>query len=103
MSTLKGEFFPYIVSKQSHRPSTGNEESSVVNESMKNTVFEFIKETKLDENILYVSAYNDHMGDLRKAYLGDVLRCYAVVANSKDFGIRINSLQYLCQANEMVS
>lgn len=85
------------------RPTVSNDESSLINESTKKSLFEFVKESKLEEDIRDLSTYTDHKGDLKKVYHGDILRCYAVVADPKYFGIRINSLQALCQANRIVS
>lgn len=62
-----------------------------------------MNETKVEENIIDFSTFNDHDGDLKKAYHGDVVRCYAVIGDENDFGIRINSLQGLCQANWLVN
>ncbi|KAK6641810.1 hypothetical protein RUM44_013527 [Polyplax serrata] len=98
-STLKGEFLPHVVGKQHVRKFVGNDESSVLNDTSKKTLSEYMTETKIEENIIELSTYNDHEGDLKKAYHGDVIRCYAVIADENNFGIRINSLQSLCQAN----
>lgn len=102
-STLKGEFFPYVVSKQHLRPSASNEDTSVQNESNKKSLFEFVKEAKREEDIRDLSTYTDHRGDLKNAYHDDILRCFAVLAGPDNFGIRINSLQALCQANRLVN
>lgn len=61
-----------------------------------------MKGSKLEESIIEFSTFNDHDGDLKMAYHGDVVKCYAVVADQNEFGIRINSLQALCLANQLV-
>lgn len=98
-STLKGEFLPYVVSKQHTRAPLG---ASQAQEKLA-ALHERMKESKLEECIRDFSSYSDHRGDLKPVYHGDSIRCYAVVADSAHFGIRINSISSLWHANRLVS
>ncbi|CAL1681404.1 unnamed protein product [Lasius platythorax] len=75
--TLKDEFLPYIlVSKQLFRPkqSVDDRNISMVQEDVKEDIFQFAAEKPLDELIREMSAFNDYNADLDDAYYGNIIR-----------------------------
>ncbi|KAG7212412.1 hypothetical protein KM043_012729 [Ampulex compressa] len=103
-STLKGELLPYIVSKQLSQPpkSSDDKNASMVQVDLKEDIFRFAVEKPLDVLIRKMSAFNDHTSDLKDAYHGDVIRCYAHIINGK-FGLRANTIQMYYFANTKIS
>ncbi|XP_012223727.1 translation initiation factor eIF2B subunit gamma [Linepithema humile] len=102
-TTLKGEFLPYIVSKQLSKPKcVDDRNTSMVQVDLKDDIFRFAMEKPLDELIRKMSAFNDHNTDLEEAYHGDIIRCYAYVSNEK-FGLRANTVQMYHLANAKIS
>jgi len=65
-------------------------------------LYESLKESKLDSSIRGFSSFNDQRGTLDGPYHGDKIRCFAVIADPIDFGIRINSIPALWHANRLV-
>jgi hypothetical protein len=49
-----------------------------------------------------LSNYNDHTGDMKPAYHGDPVRCYAYLAPLDKFGIRANTVAAYCDINRKV-
>ncbi|XP_057318108.1 translation initiation factor eIF-2B subunit gamma [Microplitis mediator] len=103
--TLKGELFPYIVKKQLSRPpkpSADDKNASVVKMDIKDDIYRFAVENKLDSLIRKMSAFNDHSSDLDNAYHDDIIRCYAYMIPS-NCGLRANTIQMYSFANSMAS
>lgn len=93
ITTLKGELLPYIIKKQLMRPQKQPiTNTSIVNIQDSNDIFQFAKENDLSVSIRDASTYNDHYGDLKGSYHGDLIRCFSYIADSTAFGIRINTL-----------
>lgn len=102
--SLKGEFLPYIIKKQlSKPPKPMDTKESLVNVSDTGDIFSFVKEDELDLAVREASAYNDHIGDLKPAYHGDMIRCYAYIAPNDSIGTRVNTLQSFWSLNGKVS
>jgi hypothetical protein len=66
-------------------------------------LFHFAQEDTLVHMIRELSSYNDHTGDMKPAYHGDPIRCYAFLAPSDKFGIRANTVAAYCDINRRVS
>lgn len=102
--SLKGELLPYIIKKQlSTPPKPMDTKESLVNVSDVGDIFTFAKEDELDLAVREASAYNDHIGDLKPAYQGDMIRCYAYIAPKNTIGIRVNTLHSYWSLNGKVS
>lgn len=104
-STIKGELLPHIVKKQLSKkpklPDAADKNQSIVNAEVRNDVYQFIQEDELDEKVRNTSSYNDHSGDLKPTYHGDIIKCYSHIVNN-NFGIRVNTLQSYCLANAKI-
>ncbi|CAD6240576.1 GSCOCG00008854001-RA-CDS [Cotesia congregata] len=104
--TLKGELFPYIVKKQLSRPPkpsvVDDKNASVVKMDLKDDIYRFAVESKLDTLIRKMSAFNDHDSDLDNAYHDDIIRCYAYMIPNNG-GLRANTVQMYSFANSMTS
>lgn len=70
-----------------------------MNAEVRNDIFEFAKSDTLEEKVREMSSYNDHFGDVKSAYHGDVIKCYSFIPNN--FGLRVNSLASFCLANTL--
>ena len=66
-------------------------------------LFHFAQEDTLVHMIREMSNYNDHTGDMKPAYHGDPVRCYAYLAPLDKFGIRANTVAAYCDINRKVS
>lgn len=103
ISTLKGEFLPHVIKKQLSRPEKKiDTNQSIVGNETPNDIASFAKESDLDIQIREYSSYNDHYGDLKPAYHGDSIRCYAYIAPQSNIGIRVNTLPSYCLVNNMI-
>lgn len=104
-STLKGEMIPYIIKKQSSRHNISKKDddtsASLVDDDRKD-LFHFAQEDTLVHMIRELSSYNDHTGDMKPAYHGDPIRCYAFLAPSDKFGIRANTVAAYCDINRRI-
>lgn len=102
--SIKGELVPHMIKKQlSKPPKPMDTKESLVNVSDVGDIFSFAKEDELDLAVREVSSYNDHIGDLKPTYQGDVIRCYAYLAPKDNIGIRVNTLPNYWPLNGKVS
>ncbi|KAF5284330.1 hypothetical protein FQA39_LY04623 [Lamprigera yunnana] len=92
ISTIKGELLPHIIKKQLLKPAKTNFNVSVVDDTDRNDIFVYAKESPLELAIRNASSFNDHYGDLKSSYHNDVIRCFACIADPKSFGVRVNNL-----------
>lgn len=104
-STLKGELIPYIVKKQMSRPSAhtefGEKPTSIDNVNTKSDdIFQFVRQNDLDRKITETSLYNDSVN--RNPFNDDIIRCYALSAPEKSFGLRVNTTLSYCAANQKI-
>jgi len=98
--SLKGELIPYIVKKQLSKPQKPiNTNTSIINTKNDKDIFSFAKEDDLEMIIRETSSYNDHKGDLKPAYHGDTIRCYAYIAPKGSVGVRVNTLPAFWSVN----
>lgn len=103
ISTIKGELLPHIIRKQLLKPTKINEHNiSVVNTKDINDIFHYAKESELDLLIRDTSTFNDHYGDLKSCYHGDVIRCFAYIAKPEVYGVRVNTLPAYCSVNAKI-
>lgn len=103
-STLKGEMIPYIIKKQSSRLNKARKDDDT-NTSLdddRKDLFHFAQEDNLVHTIRELSNYNDHTGDMKPAYHGDPVRCYAFLAPLDKFGIRANTVAAYCDINRKI-
>ncbi|KAJ8920028.1 hypothetical protein NQ315_011678 [Exocentrus adspersus] len=101
--SIKGELLPHIVKKQlSKPPKQMDTKESIVNVHDSGDIFAFAKEDELNLAIRGMSAYNDHIGDLKGAYHNDSIRCYAYIAPKDTFGVRINTLPAYWSVNAKI-
>lgn len=63
-------------------------------------VFQYITQTDLEQKITETSLFNDSVH--RKPFNDDIIRCYAVSAEAECFGIRVNTINAFCAANQKV-
>lgn len=102
--SIKGELLPHIIKKQLSKPvKLMDTKESVVNVSDTGDIFSFAKEDEFELAIREASSFNDHTGDLKGTYQGDVIRCYAYLAPKNSFGVRINTLPSYWSLNGKVS
>lgn len=102
--SIKGEFLPHIIKKQLSKPTKMMDtKESVVNVSDMGDIFSFAKEDEFGLAIRETSSYNDHTGDLKGSYQGDLIRCYAFLAPKDSVGVRINTLPSYWSINGEVS
>ncbi|KAK5644306.1 hypothetical protein RI129_005606 [Pyrocoelia pectoralis] len=93
ISTIKGELLPHIIRKQLLKPKEKLDyNTSIVNTRDESGIFGYVSESPLDLLIRETSSFNDHYGDLKSSYHGDVVRCFAYIAEPSVFGIRVNTL-----------
>lgn len=104
LTSLKGELLPHIVKKQLAKPpKTIDTNQSILTMKDPGDIFALAKEDALESTIRELSSFNDHTGDLKEAYHGDVVRCFAYVAPKGSFGVRVNTLQAYWSTNARVS
>ncbi|CAH1772663.1 unnamed protein product [Owenia fusiformis] len=108
ISTLKGEFIPYLVRKQFSKPKpkdTDPENSMVHTEAesggIKKDIYDYVKEDDLTSLVHEMSTWNDHRGDMDDCYHGNKIRCYTHIMN-EGICIRANTLATFCEVNRMV-
>ncbi|KAK7872809.1 hypothetical protein R5R35_011927 [Gryllus longicercus] len=104
-TTLKGELLPYIVKKQLSKNVKSMEtepNASIIGVDVKKEVAQFAAGDQLDTDICNMSTFNDHHGDMKSAYHGDSIRCYAYIAGNDTFGMRANTLPVYCSLNRKV-
>lgn len=101
--TIKGELLPHIVKKQlSKPPKPEDTNASVLNSKDDRDIFSHAQESDLQVLIREASAYNDHRGDVKPCYHSDFVRCYAYLAESDVFGVRVNTLPAYWSINGQV-
>lgn len=103
ISSIKGELLPHIINKQAHRMPEISDSVSIADAKDKVDILQFAAESDLDKLIRDCSTYTDHQGDTKPVYLGDSIRCFAYVAPSEDYGIRVNNLSSYCSVNSKVN
>lgn len=92
MSTLKGEFLPYLIKKQMSKqayPVDNQKGGSVLNTKITDEVFEFYKVPPHEKQIIETSFYNDSR--IKDPYNNDVIRCYAIESPKDSVGVRVNT------------
>lgn len=91
MSTLKGEFLPYLIKKQmtKHICPLDTQKGSVLNAKVTDEVFEFCKVPLHEKQIIKASFFNDSR--IKEPYNNDVIRCYAVESPKDTVGVRVNT------------
>lgn len=102
ISTIKGELLPHIIKKQLSKPpklASTNKNDTV---NSKDDIFSYAQESDLTRLIRESSSYNDHTGDMKPCYQGDCIRCYAYVANTDTYGVRVNTLHAYWSVNNKV-
>ncbi|KAJ1532156.1 hypothetical protein ONE63_000780 [Megalurothrips usitatus] len=103
LSTLKGELLPYIVRKQSSKPTQPLEgDAPNVGGGTKKDINQFAEDSTLVSKVLPISLSNDHWGDMKSTFQDDKVRCYAYVANATSFGLRVNTLQAYASINRKI-
>ncbi|XP_034240854.1 translation initiation factor eIF-2B subunit gamma isoform X2 [Thrips palmi] len=102
LGTLKGELLPYIVRKQSSKPTQKVEDASTIRGNTKNDIFQFAKESTLVSKVLPISLSNDHWGDMKGTFQDDKIRCYAHIVEGTSFGMRVNTLQAYASINREI-
>jgi len=104
-SALKGEVLPYLVKKQFSKANifkhNDNEEEEGLGAA--EIGFEsFIKTDDLQEQKQQLSSWNDHSGDLKEAYHGRMLRCFAYVIDGSGTCLRCNTMQSYWELNQQI-
>ncbi|XP_067631763.1 translation initiation factor eIF2B subunit gamma [Eurosta solidaginis] len=95
LSTLKGEFLPYLIKKQMSKKSGSSAaapdmHSEVgVNMKAENDIFHYASNSQLEQRIEKATLFNDSR--FKEPYNGDVIRCYAVIAPKESIGVRVNT------------
>ncbi|XP_053962413.1 translation initiation factor eIF-2B subunit gamma [Anastrepha ludens] len=106
ISTLKGEFLPYIVKKQMSKkpgsPFAAPDIHSEVGVSTKpeNDIFHYAPNTQLEQRIQKSTLFNDSR--IKEPYNGDLIRCYAVVAPKESIGVRVNTTLMFYAINQKI-
>nr|XP_023029177.1 translation initiation factor eIF-2B subunit gamma [Leptinotarsa decemlineata] len=102
-TSIKGELLPHIVRKQlSKPPESVDTKGSIVNVKDTESIFSYAEKDGLNLAILEASSVNDHFGDMKPAYHGDVIRCYAYLAQKEAYGVRVNTLPAYWSANSKI-
>ncbi|XP_057663761.1 translation initiation factor eIF-2B subunit gamma [Diorhabda carinulata] len=102
-TSLKGEFLPHIIKKQLWKPTDlSDTKESILNTKYPDDIFSFAKEDKLELTIRELSAFNDHIGDLKPTYHGDSIRCFAHIEPKGNFGVRVNTLPAYWSTNAKI-
>ncbi|KAG5867072.1 hypothetical protein JTB14_035950 [Gonioctena quinquepunctata] len=92
-TSIKGELLPHIIRRQlSKPPKPADTKESVLNTRDPGDIFSFAQEDDLELAIREASFFNDHIGDMKPAYQGDRIRCFAYMAPKDAFGVRVNTL-----------
>lgn len=75
--------------------------TSVMNVSLKvDDIFQFVTKNDLDSRIVETSLFNDSVN--RNPFNNDLIRCYALGAPEKSFGIRVNTTFTFCAVNQKI-
>lgn len=91
MSTLKGEFLPYLIKKQMTKFTSpiDNQKGSVLSEKRSDDVLECCKVSPSEKQIIDASFFNDSR--IKDPYNNDIIRCYAVESPKESVGVRVNT------------
>lgn len=74
---------------------------SIVNVNLKSDdIFHFVRQNDLDRKITETSLFNDSVN--RNPFNDDLIRCYALNASEKSFGLRVNTTLSYCAANQKI-
>jgi translation initiation factor eIF-2B subunit gamma len=98
-STVKGELLPFIIKKQMSRPTKSNVGYSEASLDL-NDIFDHVKQNELDHKVMETNLNN--FSRLKKSFDAELIRCYAYIAPSTHFGIRVNTMMGFCTANKKV-
>lgn len=104
-SSIKGDFLPYIISKQLTKPPKSfvdDKNTSIVKLNVKEDIQRFCSESYLDGLIREMSSFNDCNSSLDNSYHDDIIRCYAYNL-TEQCGLRANTIQMYSLANATVS
>lgn len=75
--------------------------TSVMNVNTKlDDIFQFVNQTDLEKRIIETSLFNDSIN--RNPFSNDIIRCYALYAPERSFGIRVNTTLSYCAANQKI-
>ncbi len=90
---------------QAVRDSASREKSPVTRDLTLSTflvsdIYSFVKESRFEE-VMRLSSWRDHTGDMDDAYHGTKIRCYPYI-HEDGFAIRANTLVTYCEANRQV-
>lgn len=100
-STIKGELLPFIIKKQLSRPSNpvNNMGFSEINFDS-NDIFDHVKQNELDQKILETNLNN--FGRLKRSNNSELIRCFAHIAPTSSFCIRVNTILNYCIVNKSI-
>lgn len=100
-STIKGELLPFIIKKQLSRPvNSTNAGFSEVNFDS-NDIFEHVKQNELDQKVLETNLNN--FSRVKRSHDSELIRCFAYVAPTDSFCIRVNTILNYCTVNRNIS
>ena len=110
--SIKGELLPLIVKKQYSRGNVAKEPSKSEDdphdtsketlEKDEKDIFSFIPHDEMEELTQQLSSWNDHPDDLKGAYRGRPLRCYAFIQETGAC-YRANNLHSYCELNRQIT
>ncbi|KAK6188198.1 hypothetical protein SNE40_004430 [Patella caerulea] len=109
MYTIKGELIPHLVRRQFCRPKAqeseipGNTPASLASQQdTKPSIHDFtVNNDSYSSQIIDLSTWIDHDGDMADCFHGESIRCYAHI-QEEGFCIRANTLSSYCEANRQV-
>lgn len=97
MSTLKGEFLPFVVKKQLSKHTQNIKPKEKIEEGdEKPDIFNISRESNIEHNIRYMSSFDNISNS------DEIIKCYACVMDS-NIGVRANTLYDYCRINKIVS
>ncbi|XP_043475000.1 translation initiation factor eIF-2B subunit gamma [Leptopilina heterotoma] len=102
--SIKGDFLPYIISKQLAKPPkcfVDDKNTSIVKLNIKEDIQRFCSETYLDGLSREMSSFNDCNSSLDNSYHDDIIRCYAYKV-TEQCGLRANTIQMYSLANATI-
>lgn len=89
------------MSRPSSHSDSGEKPMSIDNVNTKSDdIFQFVRRNELDAKITEMSLFNDSIN--RNPFNDDIIRCYALNAPDKDFGLRVNTTLSYCAANQKI-
>lgn len=113
-AVIKGELMPYLVRKQFSKtmnndhlnggtfPEDENAETPNPKAVPKTGLESFVTMDKMAEQTRDLSSWNDHIGDLKDAYRGRPLRCYAYIMEGGTC-MRANNMYTYCELNRRMT